>query len=249
MSITPEDKIIITIDGNIGSGKSTFFDSLKRNMENRSDVVFLEEPVEQWNNIRDENDVTILENYCKDQKKYAFSFQIMACVTRMKILMKALNDPKIKFIISERSLVTDKNVFAKMLYDSGNISKIDYDIYKVFYNTHAELIKNIVLVYIRTNPDVCIKRIAKRNRKGEDAITLGYLEMCNNYHEKWILNKNVNHKMIIDGNKDHQENPEQINKWITSFNNFMNFYENNFMKNTKDYLLNKKNPIKNVVYL
>ena len=68
MSIPPEDKIIITIDGNIGSGKSTFFESLKRDMENRSDVVFLEEPVEQWNNIRDENDLTILENYCKDQK-------------------------------------------------------------------------------------------------------------------------------------------------------------------------------------
>ena len=249
MSIPPEDKIIITIDGNIGSGKSTFFNSLKRNMENKADVIFLEEPVEQWNNIRDENDITILENYCKNQTKYAFSFQIMACVTRMKILMKALNNPKIKFIISERSLVTDKNVFAKMLYDSGNISKIDYDIYKVFYNTHAELIKNIVLVYIRTNPHVCIKRIAKRNRKGEDAITLGYLEMCNNYHEKWILNKNVNHKMIIDGNKDHEKNPEQINRWVTSFNNFMNFYENNYVKKTKDYLLNKKNPIKNVVYL
>ncbi len=249
MSIPSEEKIIISIDGNIGSGKSTFFESLKKNMKNRSDVSFLEEPVNQWNNIRDENNVTILENYCNDQTKYGFSFQIMACVTRMKILMKALNDPKIKFIISERSLVTDKNVFAKMLYDSGNISKIDYDIYKVFYYTHVELIKNIILVYIRTNPNVCIERIAKRNRKGEDAITLSYLEMCNNYHEKWILNKDLNHKMVIDGNKDHNNNPEQIDKWIDSFNNFMNFYQDNFMNRTKDYLLNKKNSIKNVVYL
>ena len=217
MSTPIEEKIIISIDGNIGSGKSTFFEALKKNMKDRSDIAFLEEPVNQWNNIRDENNITILENYCKNQTKYGFSFQIMACVTRMKILMKALNNPKIKFIISERSLVTDKNVFAKMLYDSGNISKIDYDIYKVFYYTHAELIKNIVLVYIRTDPNICMERIARRNRKGEDAISLGYLEMCNNYHEKWILNKNVNHKMIIDGNKDHRNNPEQIDKWIDSW--------------------------------
>ena len=41
-------------------------------MKNRSDVAFLEEPVNQWNNIRDENNITILENYCKDQKNMVF---------------------------------------------------------------------------------------------------------------------------------------------------------------------------------
>ena len=55
--------------------------------------------------------------------------------------------------------------------------------------------------------------------------------------------------MIIDGNKDHNINPNQIDKWIDSFNNFMNFYEHNFMNRTKNYLLNQKTPIKNVVYL
>ncbi|MBI96153.1 hypothetical protein CL656_03315 [bacterium] len=220
-----ENKIVISIDGNIGSGKSTFFTILKEKYKNRIDIRFLDEPVDKWSEIKDEQNITMLENYCKDQTKYGFSFQIMACVTRMKILMDALHDPNVKFIISERSILTDKNVFAKMLFDANNISKMDYDIYKIFYDTHKNFIKNIVLVYIQTSPKICKERIQKRNRKGEDLITLDYLEMCHKYHEDWIMNPNVNHKMIIDGNNDHNKNKEQLTNWSNDFDSFLNRYD------------------------
>ena len=68
------NKIIISIDGNIGSGKSTFFNQLKDKLNNRKDILFLEEPVDSWDKVRDENDKTILEKYCNNQEKYGFSF-------------------------------------------------------------------------------------------------------------------------------------------------------------------------------
>ena len=63
--------IIISFDGNIGSGKSTKV----RDIENyykekgRTDVIFIQEPVDSWNSVVDENGVTILSNYYRDQKK------------------------------------------------------------------------------------------------------------------------------------------------------------------------------------
>lgn len=231
-SVNANDKMIFSIDGNIGSGKSTLFEELKIKFKTRRDIKFIEEPVDEWAEIKDESGKTMLENYCSDQKKYAFSFQIMACVTRMKKLLDALQEPHVKFIISERSLLTDKNVFAKMLFDSGNISKMDYDIYKIFYDTHSSFIHNIIMVYIRTDPEICQQRVIKRNRKGEDLIPLEYLRMCHAYHETWIMDSNINHKMIIDGNKNHEDNPGQMTTWINEFECFIKFYE--------DHVYNKK---------
>ena len=234
------NKIIISIDGNIGSGKSTFFNQLKDKLNDRKDILFLEEPVDSWDKVRDENDKTILEKYCNDQEKYGFSFQIMACVTRMKLLMDALKVPNVNFIISERSIITDKNVFAKMLFDDKKIENINYEIYKLFYNAHRDMIQNIVIVYIQTDPKICKERIQKRNRKGEDSIPMEYLEMCHKYHESWIMNKNVNHKMIINGNSDNYKNPEMKETWINKFIQFLNYYHTNYINDSNNFTFTNK---------
>ena len=44
---------IISIEGNIGSGKSTFVNELKDNIEN---VLFIDEPVDQWEEIKDKKE-------------------------------------------------------------------------------------------------------------------------------------------------------------------------------------------------
>ena len=45
--------IIISIEGNIGSGKSTLVDNLKQLYHNSNDIHFLQEPVDVWNTITD----------------------------------------------------------------------------------------------------------------------------------------------------------------------------------------------------
>ena len=83
--------IIIAIEGNIGSGKSTMVDLLKKQYDNKilfgRKVVFLQEPVKQWENISS-NGENILEKFYADQEKWAFSFQMMALNTiYMKLLL------------------------------------------------------------------------------------------------------------------------------------------------------------------
>ena len=120
---------IISIDGNIGSGKSTLMGELKKYFCDNKNIVFLKEPVDEWSTITDEKGVTILEKFYENPSKYGFSFQIMAYISRLDVMRKEIRKNPNAIFISERSLFTDKLVFAKMLFDSGNIELVNYKIY------------------------------------------------------------------------------------------------------------------------
>jgi deoxyadenosine/deoxycytidine kinase len=184
---------IISIEGNIGSGKSTL---LKRISEINSNVVTLQEPVDLWNSIKDENGKTILELYYADQKKWAFAFQMMAFITRAKKLREAVENNPGKVIVTERSVFTDKNIFAMMLHDSGIINEVEYSIYIHWFNELTRGIQVDRIVYVRTEPTECEFRIKCRNRTGE-TIPLEYLASCHDYHEKWL--RYWDEKIILDG--------------------------------------------------
>ena len=237
---------IISIEGNIGSGKSTLLANLKKYFKNNAkdyvNVIFLKEPVDEWSNIKDENGITILEKFYADQEKYSFSFQIMAYISRSKLLKEAVKSVKDKMqkiyeihenssvklktiIITERSLYTDKMVFAKMLYDSGKIESINYQIYLNWFNTFADEFKVNKIIYVNANPDICYERVGKRNRDGEDKIPLEYLNKCHSYHNN-MLDKSLpecvcDSQLVLDGNIDICENDHILNEWISSIEKFI----------------------------
>ena len=73
--------IILSIEGNIGSGKSTLIKYLQNNyLDNPLKIYFLPEPVAIWESITDNQGVNIIEKYYANQSKYAFSFQMMAYI-------------------------------------------------------------------------------------------------------------------------------------------------------------------------
>jgi len=202
-------KVYITIQGNIGSGKSTIVKVLNEKYGSDKRVCFLQEPVNVWDTITDENGTTILELYYKDQNKYAFSFQMMAYISRLSTLRKAISEGY-DIIIAERSLETDKNVFAQMIYDDENISEVEFNIYLKWFEEFQEDIPEEQIVYLRTSPDVAMERIKKRGRVGEN-IPFEYIEKCHNYHEKWLIHKIPPPNMLfLDANTDHIQNPYVI---------------------------------------
>jgi deoxyadenosine/deoxycytidine kinase len=222
--INENEQIIISIDGNIGSGKSTLVSILKNMFNDNENVCFLQEPVETWNEVRDENNVTILERFYKNPKEFAFSFQMMAYISRLSIIRKAINNKKYKYIITERCLFTDANVFAKMLYDDKKISQIEYTIYKQWFNEFTNDLPKHKYIYIKTSPITAYERVLKRNREGE-VIPLDYLEKCHHYHEVWLFNSNtteINNLIQLDGNIDINENPDILNEWYKSIKTFIN---------------------------
>jgi len=221
---------IVSIEGNIGSGKSTLLANLRHYYENNSNVVFLKEPVDEWEKIKDENGETILKKFYADQEKYSFPFQMMAYVSRLKVLRDTLktikNDSENRniVIITERSLYTDKMVFAKMLYDSKKIEHVNYQIYLNWFDTFSDEFPVNKVVYVKTSPEKCYQRIVKRSRTGEENIPLDYLASCSNYHDNMLDKQNLEcvclDQLILDGNVDIYENKNQVNEWINEIDKF-----------------------------
>jgi len=198
---------VISIEGNIGSGKSTLVEELKKSIKSDR-ICFLEEPVNIWNSIVDIEGVTMLENYYKDTKKYAFAFQMMAYISRLSILKKAIKSEKYDLIITERSLHTDKYVFCQMLHDNNLIDHLEYSVYNKWFD-EFNIIENIQYVYLKTDPNVSYERVLKRSRPGE-TIPLSYLANCSKYHDDWLSTKDV---LLINANMENTK--EIMEEWIT----------------------------------
>jgi deoxyadenosine/deoxycytidine kinase len=221
---------IISIEGNIGSGKSTLLANLREHFKDNVDIVFLKEPVDEWAKIKDRNGTTILEKFYADQEKYSFPFQMMAYVSRIKELRTTIkeqnkNSSNPFVIITERSLYTDKMVFAKMLYDTGKIEHVNYQIYLNWFDTFSDEFPVHKVVYVKTAPEKCYERILKRSREGEDNIPLSYLKSCSYYHDN-MLDKNLKDcvcetQLILDGNVNIYENTKQLDKWIEEITKFI----------------------------
>jgi thymidylate kinase len=224
---------IITIEGNIGSGKSTLLEHLKKkyNADNinecNKEIIFLREPVDEWENIQDENGVSILQKFYADQKAYSFSFQMMAYISRLALLKEAIENNQEAIIITERSLITDKMIFAKMLYDSGNIEEVDYQIYSKWFDCFAKDYPINKVIYVNSSPEVCYERIHERSRLGESEIPLSYLISCDDYHKNMIasFSKNENISVMdLDGNTNIKikENEHCLEDWLQKIDEIIN---------------------------
>lgn len=210
---------IISIEGNIGSGKSTFVDYLKQNYK-QDNIIYLQEPIDEWNKIKDNDGKTILEKFYENQHQYSFSFQMMAYISRLDLLRKTMKEHPKAIIITERSLFTDKYVFAKMLYDSQKMEKIEYTIYNNWFYSMLDLAPLSKIVYLKTEPDISFGRIHKRNREGEAGIPFEYIKDCHEYHNNMIDHLNVK-KKIIDCSGNIEEDNLLLKTWAQEVFSFI----------------------------
>lgn len=220
---------IFSLEGNIGVGKSTIINLLKLNkFKFNKKFVYLEEPVNMWEDVKDENGINILENYYKNTKEYAFKFQMLVYISRLSLLRKTIKENHNSIILIERSIYADKNIFVKMLYDNNKIDKIEYEIYNKLFNQFLDDVNISGIIYLQCNADICLKRIKKRNRLGEN-ISIQYLENCDKYHENWINNLKIP-VSVLNCNIDIKNNPHIVSTWIL---NIFEFIEKSVNKELK----------------
>jgi deoxyadenosine/deoxycytidine kinase/ribonuclease HI len=212
---------ILSIDGNIGSGKSTLYADLQKKYENNPEICFVPEPVDEWAHIKDHSGTPILTNLYRNTKKYAFRFQMMAYISRLHLLRQKVRENKYKIIISERCVQSDKNVFAQMLYDDDMIDHDEFQIYLNWFDEFLDDIKVGGIVYVRVEPTICADRVNIRAREGEQ-ISLEYLTKCHNYHEQWLNNTKLS-KLVIDANVDTSlpENTNTRSVWVETINTWL----------------------------
>jgi len=210
--MTTMKPVIVSFDGNIGSGKSSILHYFEKNFKTLCDskqtpykICFLQEPVQIWETIQDEDGKNIIEKFYQDNERYSFAFQMMAYISRLSLLKKALSEDY-DIIFTERSMFTDRNVFAKMLYDSGKLGEIEYQIYNKWFDEFVDYLMNMKVVYIKTDSIICNLRVKNRARIGE-SIPLEYLQNCHKYHEEWLKIDKEN-TLIFNGNMDIDTNTQ-----------------------------------------
>jgi deoxyadenosine/deoxycytidine kinase len=179
---------IIAVEGNIGAGKSTLLEEMKQKYAGRTDILFLQEPVGAWTKINQDGK-NMIELFYHDQKKYSFAFQIMAYTTRLRMIEAAVREAEekgVKVIVMERSLDADRNIFAKMLYDQGDMEPCMFQIYENMSEEGLTRYMADGILWVNTPPEECEKRIKSRGREGEHGIHFDYLVKCDQYHREWL---------------------------------------------------------------
>jgi deoxyadenosine/deoxycytidine kinase len=200
---------LISIEGDIGAGKTTLIDKLKK--ENPT-WHFIDEPVHTWVNIKNKDGTNLLEVFYDNKERYSYTFQNCALLSRALNIKQTIDNwmkecetkPELKehnVFVTERCLETDYYVFAKMLYDDNLMNDIEWTLYKMWY----EYIKGqsyplTKIIYVNTPPDICMERIKIRSRKGEDAIPLSYLENLDIYQAKWLMDEKERIPVMIYNN-------------------------------------------------
>ena len=205
---------ILTIDGNVGAGKTTLLTRIREALPNAEIEL---EPVEKWMQMRTPGaDKSLFELYYADPVKYGFAFQIMALQTRFDNLVKMSRADSDKIVICERSFLTDYQVFARLMHTKGFISDVEMEVYKRWHEFITDLVKPQIVgsVYLKADPEVCMGRIKKRARAGEDNIQLAYIQELHDAHESWLGNDPTVLTIDVNGSVDYDAATAQIVKFI-----------------------------------
>lgn len=210
---------LVSIEGNIGSGKTTFLEYLKKQYEGYDNVIFVNDHVSEWDKCKE--GTTMLQKFYIDQNKYAFYFQMMEYMSRVSIFRKLNKEigNKNVIVITEGSLLTDKNVFTQMLYDQGKIEELNYKIYLSWFYEFSKEFPVHHCIYIKTDPEICHDRIKTHSCVGQDVISLDYLIKCNEYHNAYV--PRFNSLITFNGNEDIYKTPFILHELIDKINSII----------------------------
>ena len=191
---------IITIDGNIGAGKTTILNYIHANHNIYVDL----EPIDKWKPFLD--DIYI-------NKRKFFNFQIRVWLDRSWIQEKDNNST----IVMERSPYFIRHTFNEYMAENHNVNPQESNILNELYDKTDIIWKSNYYIYIRSSPSKCLERIIKRGRENEMNIDLDYLTDIHNLHEfayHKALEEGRNIVCIDIENKDIEEIANEIITYI-----------------------------------
>lgn len=176
---------VITLDGNIGAGKSTILEYIHKNHGIAIDV----EPIQTWQ--------PYLNDLYGNKESAAFNIQVRVWLDRCFIVQPS--HPT----VMERSPMFQRGVFVPVNVTNKQISNKQYEMLDELYTKTGKMWNPKVYIYLRSNPDNCIQRIAKRSRPSEEAISEDYLRTLHDLHESTystaIANKKNIHVIDVEG--------------------------------------------------
>ena len=129
-----------------------------------------------------------MDKFYENPEKYCYLFQSYCLFTRFNIL-KRIDKSCLDFVFIERSIFTDKNVFAKSCKDMGTMSQIEYDIYNKWFEHYLGYHpKDYMFIHLSLDSETCLQRIKQRARNAETDISIAYLDILDSSEREWLNN-------------------------------------------------------------
>jgi hypothetical protein len=101
--------------------------------------------------------------------------------------------------IQDRSIYEDANIFARNLYEQGDMEERDYRNYLELYQTMVAFLNPPdLIIYLRKSLPRLKEQIARRGRDYEKNIPETYLANLNRYYDDWMSSYDLGKKLILD---------------------------------------------------
>ena len=184
----------VTIEGNIGAGKTTLAHLLSKHFNAR---LILEEFA----------DNPFLPKFYENPTQYAFPLELFFMAERYKQL-KDLLQTKDMF----QNVTISDYLFTKcLLFAKVNLSEEEFRLYqKLFEIINPQIIQPDILIYLHTPVKKLQENIKKRNREYEQEIPNDYLFTLQETYTQYIKQHNIKTLFVDAGNADFLGNDEHL---------------------------------------
>ncbi|MDT2044728.1 deoxynucleoside kinase [Priestia aryabhattai] len=209
----PNDAVL-TIAGTVGVGKSTMTQALADALNFRTSY----EKV-------DTN--PYLDKFYADFERWSFHLQVYFLAERFKE-QKRIFEYGGGFI-QDRSIYEDTGIFAKMHFEKGTMSKVDYETYTSLFDAmvmtpyfpHPDL-----LIYLEGSFEDIVDRIQERGRPMEQQTPLDYWKEMHKRYEDWINNFTACPILRLDINDyDILKDPTSVEPIVEKISKFLHHNE------------------------
>ena len=185
----------ITIEGNIGAGKTTLAHLLAKKLNAR---LILEEFA----------DNPFLSKFYESPGQYAFPLELFFMAERYKQLKELLHTADMF-----QSVTVSDYLFTKcLLFAKINLPLEEFRLYqKLFDIIHQQLLHPEILIYLHAPVHKLQQNIRKRQRRYEQSISDDYLLKIQDTYMSYIKEHNIRTIVIDAGNADFLGNEEHVN--------------------------------------
>jgi len=172
--------VFIAIEGPIGVGKSTLATILKDHFN----FSLLGEIVE-------EN--PFLSKFYTDIKGYALQTEAFFLFNRVK----QLEDTENYLLCKGKGVVSDYHIVKNLIFAGLTLDKMQFHRYKQVYNTFVnDLPQPDIIVYLNSETDVLMKRIAMRDRSFERQMDRNYIEELRTEYKYYFNPLSIKHNFM-----------------------------------------------------
>ena len=160
------DYRIITVEGNIGSGKTSFARLLAAEMKAKLILeTFADNP--------------FLQKFFVKQQDYALGMEMFFMAERYEQLNRVMNDQE---LFNERYVI-DYLFNKSLLYARVNLDDTEFNLYqKIFNLLNPRMRKSDVVIYLHSDLDRLVSNIYKRGREFELTVKKDYLKKIENVY-------------------------------------------------------------------